>query len=435
MTTRPTTLVESDQLALAAASVLRNEDFVPRGKRWPFSRTSKAHRDYDKAVQEIAARRREARESAVERKTKKAKAEADALFERAKSSAQAAHGEKIAVAKKPYDEVETQARSERDAAIAAANLAYQQKMEQANRTYQDAAAALDQERDQVIAGARTVHDEAYAAVEAARQVDLAQIAKDLKTIALEGPMRIVEDREAWSPDERKKALTGIVAMAGDEAIDTEYVDLCLRNVAGYVFQDRYLKPEAQQHRLMDASLLEALVDLAQRSPARRPPVVKYMHEIVAQNPGHSSPTFIKSLTELYVVASSDTLTTYAHDPNENETIFDTMRAHIADTLKLTPRRSQVPPPAANSGAAREVAPAAPEDDSKTPVMARSLDADITANVSVGDLLPVEADDVQQTDSAAKAATSSNPPPAPNASVGRPPPLRRGARTRTPEGST
>lgn len=428
MTTRPTTLVESDQLALAAASVLRNEDFVPRGKRWPFSRTSKAHRDYDKAVQEITARRQEARESAVERKTRKAKADADTLFERAKTSAQAAHGEKIAVAKKPYDEVETQARSERDAAIAAANLAYQQKMEQANRVYQEEAATLDQERDGVIAGARSIHDEAYAAVEAARQVDMAQIAKDLKTIALEGPMRIVEDREAWSPDERKKALTGIVDMAGDEAIDAEYADLCLRNVAGYVFQDRYLKPDAQHHRLMDATLLEALVDLAQRSPVRRPAVVKYMHEIVAQNTGHSSPAFIKSLTELYVIASSDTLTSYAENPVENETIFETMRAHIADTLKLTPRRSQVPPAAASSGAARDAASAASDDDSKTPVMARPLEADITENVSIGDLLPIEADDVQHASGATEQAA------APNSAAGRPPPLRRGSRVRTPEGS-
>ncbi|HEX4351776.1 MAG TPA: hypothetical protein VHZ95_02655 [Polyangiales bacterium] len=441
MNTRPTTLVESDQLALAAASVLRNEDFIPKGKRWPFTRTSKAHRDYDKAVQEVTARRREARESAVERKTKKAKAEADATFERAKSDAQAVHGEKIAEAKKPYDEVEAQARRERDAAIAAANLAYQQTMEKANGTYQQEAATLDQKRDAVVADAKSIHVDAYAAVDAERKVDLTQIAKDLKTIPLEGPMRIVEDRDAWSPEDRRKALIGLLDMAGEETLETEYAELCLRSVAGYVFQDRYLKPDAQHHRLMDANLLEALVELAQRNPERRPSVVRYMYEIVEQSPGHSSPVFIKSLTELYVIASSDTLTTYAPDPIQNETIFETMRAHIADTLKLTPRRSLVPPPAANSGTPREPTTATTattdDDDHKTPVMARS-NADITADVNIGDLLPLETDeaatpvgDAEVAEKpAADAATTSNKP-----AKRPPPPLQRGARIRTPEGST
>jgi hypothetical protein len=435
MTTRPTTLVESDQLALAAASVLRNEDFVPKGKRWPFSRTSKAHRDYDKAVEEISARRREARESAVERKTKKAKVEADTLFERAKTKANSAHSEKIAEAKKPYDEVEAQARSERDAAIAAANLAYQQAIEKANTIYQQESAAIDQKRDAFVAEAKVIRDEAYAAVEAERKNDLAQIAKDLKTIALEGPMRIVEDREAWSPEERKKALIGIIDMAGEETLEPEYADLCLRNVAGYVFQDRYLKPEAQHHRLMDANLLEALVDLAQRNAARRPTVVKYMYEIIVQNPGHSSPALIKNLTQLYVLASDDTLTSYAADPVENEKIFESMRAQIADAMKLTPRRSQVPPAAANGGGAtREPTSADADDGQKTPVMARPTNADITTDVNIGDLLPAETDEAPRADSenGDQARASA---PADGAPVKRPPPLRRGARMRTPEGST
>jgi hypothetical protein len=435
MTTRPTTLVESDQLALAAASVLRNEDFVPKGKRWPFSRTSKAHRDYDKAVEEITARRREARESAVERKTRKAKVEADTLFERAKTKADTAHGEKIAEAKKPYDEVETQARSERDAAIAAANLAYQHAVDKANAIYQQEATAIEQKRDAFIAEAKVIRDEAYAAVEAERKTDLAQIAKDLKTIALEGPMRIVEDREAWSPEERKKALVGIVDLAGEETLEAEYADLCLRNVAGYVFQDRYLKPDAQHHRLMDASLLEALVDLAQRNAGRRPAVVKYMYEIVVQNPGHSSPAFIKNLTQLYVVASDDTQTSYAQDPVENETIFETMRAHIADAMKLTPRRSQVPPAAATSGIARDAAAADTDDGEKTPIMARPTHADVTTNVNLGDLLPAEVDDAQPAGSETVDPAAANPPAAESAPAKRPPPLRRGTRMRTPEGST
>jgi hypothetical protein len=434
MTTRPTTLVESDQLAIAAASVLRNEDFIPKGKRWPFTRTSKAHRDYDKAVQEITARRREARESAVEQKTKRAKAEADALFERAKSEAQSVYGDKIAEAKKPYDEVEAEARRERDAAIAAANLAYQQTMDKANGIYQQEAATLDKKRDEVIAEAKTVHDGAYSVVEAQRKVDMTQIAKDLKTIPLEGPMRIVEDRDAWSPDDRRKALIGIVDMAGEETVETEYADLCLRSVAGYVFQDRYLKPDAQHHRLMDTNLLEALVDLAQRSPERRPAVVRYMYEIVEQNPGHSSPTFIKSLTELYVIASSDTLTTYAQDPVGNETIFETMRAHIADTLKLTPRRSQVPPAAANGGGVREPTSSTPivDDDHKTPVMTRT-NADITADVNINDLLPVETEDAAAAseDAAEPAAATSRS----KAAKRPPPPLQRGGRARPREDTT
>jgi hypothetical protein len=435
MTTRPTTQVESDQLALAAASVLRNEDFVPKGKRWPFSRTSKAHRDYDKAVEEITARRREARENAVERKTRKAKLEADTLFDRAKTKADSAHGEKIAEAKKPYDEVETQARSERDAAIAAANLAYQQTMDKANAIYQQEATAIEEKRAAFIAEAKGIRDEAYAAVETERKTDLAQIAKDLKTIPLEGPMRIVEDREAWSPEERKKALIGIVDMAGEETLEAEYAELCLRNVAGYVFQDRYLKPEAQHHRLMDANLLEALVELAQRNAARRPTVVKYMYEIVVQNPGHSSPAFIKNLTQLYVLASDDTLTTYAADPVENEAIFDTMRAQIADAMKLTPRRSQVPPAITNGGnAARETA-SADADDQKTPIMARPTNADITTDVSLGDLLPAETDDAARADSHSGDQARESAPAADGAPVKHPPPLRRGARVRTPEGST
>src|SRR5205823_2933773 len=101
-----------------------------------------------------------------------------------------------------------------------------------------------------------------------------------------------------------------------------------QNVLGYVYQDRYLQPAKQQHRLMDANLLEALVDLARRSAEKRPTIVKYMADIVAQNPGHTSPAFIKSLTELYVIASADTKTLYHADLVENEKIVELMRGHI-----------------------------------------------------------------------------------------------------------
>lgn len=388
MTTRSTTLVESDQLAQAAVEVIRNEDFVPKGKRWPFSRTSKAQRDYEKTVLQITTRRREARENAVELKLKKERNEADAILERAKQVAQAAYDEKIGEAKKPFEETETKARVERDAAIAAANRAYELATEQANRVYQQEALAIDEVRHAAVADASGLHKESYAQLEARREVELAQISKDLKTVPLEGPMRIVEDREAWSLEERKKALIGIVDMAGRDDFTAEYTELCLRNVSAYVFHDRYLKPEAQHHRLMDANLLEAVVDLAARTPERRPSIVKYLNEIVAQNPGHSSPIFIKKLTELYVSASADVETIYDVDMVKNETIFEDMRAHIADTLKLTPRRNQVPS-ASGSVNARDTVAAGFGDDEKTPVMLRGSQADITSDMNMDELIPVD----------------------------------------------
>lgn len=390
MSTRPTTLVESDQLAQAAVNVIRNEALVPKGKRWLFSRMSKASRDYERAVQEITTRRRESRQNAVEQKLSEERAAADAIFGQAEGTAEQVHAARVAQARRPYDETEARVRSDRDAAVAAANLAYQQAMDEASRVYQQETATYDQERNALISDAKAIREGAYAALEAKRRSALAQIARDMKTIPLEGPMRIVEDREAWPAEERKKALIGIVDMAGRDDFEMEYADLCLRNVMGYVFQDRYLKPDAQQHRLMDVNLLEALVDLARRRPDKRPTVVKYMHDIVVQNPGHSSAAFIRALTELYVVASSDTETVYADNPADNEHIFDEMRAHIADTLKLTPRRSQVPPPPPTNGtSSREAVAACDYDDQLTPVMVRRADADITADVDIHDLLPVE----------------------------------------------
>jgi hypothetical protein len=436
MTERPTTLVESDQLAQAAANIIRSEAFVPKGRRWPFPRISKAHRDYYKAVQDFTTRRRQAREKAVEHKLKKERADADAIFERARVSAQTAHDSEIAEARKPYDATETTARNERDAAIAAANLAYDKAVEDANAFYLQVSAVIDQKRDAVLAEATAVHDELYAAIEANSKTQMAQISKDMKTIPLEGPMRIVEDRQAWSLEERKKALIGIIDMAGQEDLDAEYTDLCLRNVADYVFQDRYLKPGAQQHRLMDVNLLEALVDLAVRTPDKRPTIVKYMHDIVVHNPGHTSPSFIRNLTELYVTASTDTTTAYTEDPNENEAIFETMRADIADALKLTPRRNQVPSPNADNVSEREAAPSDPDDDQKTPKLMQAFDPDITADVEMGDLLLMDPSDRPDSQSdiemkppvSAKLQSTSKPPPMPLA------PSRRGRRTHTPEGS-
>jgi hypothetical protein len=434
MTLRPTTLVESDQLAQAAVNILKTEDFVPKDKRWLFSRSSKAHKDYEKAVQDIAARRRSARENAIEQKLKKERAEADAAFEQTKISAETEHDGKAAEARKPYDETEANARRERDAAIAAANLAYQQAIAAGARALQQETAALDQKRDALVSEAKAARAQVHAAIEAKREAELLQLARDMHTIPLEGVMRVVEDREAWPLEDRKKALIGVVDMAGREDHDTEFADLCLRNVAGYVFQDRFLKPEAQRHRLMGAYVLEAMVDLARRTPEKRPITVRYLHEIVVNNPGHTSPTFIRNLSELYVMASSDTDTVYARDPIENEKIIDGMREQIADALKLTPRRSQVPPPAADSaqGALAANADAAPQAPTPKP----PIDAEITADLDMRDLVPLEKADAL--DANADAIVETPAAPGLPSSKSRPPPMpstRRGKRTLLPEGNT
>jgi hypothetical protein len=381
MTTRSTTLVESDQLAQAAATVLQTEDFIPRGKRWPFSRLSKAHRDYDKAVQEITARRRRAREDALSKRTNKERAEVDGVFQAAEQQARSKHDEDLSQAKQPFDAVETKARVERDAAIAAANRAYQKVVEEADRVYKQEASAISQRRDETIAAARGVRDDAYANVDAHHQADMEQIDKELRTVSLEGLMRIVEDREVWSPDERKKALVGMIGMAGREDADAEYAKLSLQNVAGYIFQDRYLPEDAQVHKLMDVSVLEGFVELAQRCPEKRPVIVKHLHDIVVHNPGHGSTTFIKNLTQLYVAASTDADSVYAADPVENEQCFEEMLANIADTLKLTPRRA-----AAHRGISALREPTQVDPLFKQPSM-----ADITADVNIDELVQMDAE--------------------------------------------
>jgi hypothetical protein len=139
-------------------------------------------------------------------------------------------------------------------------------------------------------------------------------------------------------------------------------------------------------------LVEGMVDLAMRTPDKRPTIVRYLHDIVVQNPGHSSPSFIKNLTELYVAASTDTMTTYHLDPVENENVFEAMRAQIADTLKLTPRRSQVASAPTQRTVTKTASASDTSDDHATPVRVR--DADITADVDIGDLVPVENDPQQ-----------------------------------------
>lgn len=429
MTTRPTTLVESDLLAKAAANILSKDDLVPKGKRWPFARSSRAHREYEKAVQQIAARRQASRTKAVEQKNKLAKAEADNLLERALKSAEAARDEEAAEAKKPYDAVEAQARAERDAVIASAKLAYQQAVAAASRTYEELAASINQQRDVVIEQAKVLHRESYAALESERQADLAKVARELKSIPLEGPMRIIEDRQAWSLEARRKALAGLIDLAGVDDLEIEQAELCLRNVAGYVFQDRHLPAEAQHQKLMAASLLEALVAVALRNRRRRPLVVHCIHEIVIENPGHSSPALIRSLTHLYVDASADTQTLYSQDAVENETIVETMRAQIADTLKLTPRRSLVPPApeASRSAATRAASELAGKQEAPTAAV-----REVTADVELGELVPVELDDALQLE--ANRTEQGDALPRESRSK-RAPPLRRLNTSRPPEDST
>lgn len=386
MNTRSTTLVESDQLAQAAAHVLQTEDFLPRGKRWPFSRVSKAQRDYEKAVQDITARRRKAREDALLKRINKERAEVDAAFQSAEQTARSKHEEDLAQARQPYEAVESKARAERDAAIAAANRAYQLIVEEAERVYQQEASAVNARREEAITAAKSMRDEAFAQVESRLQAEMVQIDKELRTVALEGLMRIVEDREVWSPEDRKKALVGMIGMAGREDVDNEYVTLCLQNVAGYIFQDRYLPENAQHHKLMDVSVLEALVELAQRCPEKRPPIVKHLHDIVQNNPGYSSTTFIKNLTALYVAASTDPETIYASDPVENEQHYAEMLSHIADTLKLTPRRSQVHRGIASTTSSQ---PPNRDEDRNIPLFKQPSLADITADVNIDELVHVE----------------------------------------------
>jgi hypothetical protein len=402
MTTRSTTLVESDQLAQAAANVLQTEDFIPRGKRWPFSRVSKAHRDYEKAVHDITARRRKAREDALTKRTNKERAEVDSIFQTAEQSARGKHDEDLSQAKQPFEAVETKARAERDAAIAAANRAYQLLVEEADRVYQQEASGLNARRDEAISAARSIRDDAYLEVDARHEADMAQIDKELKTVALEGLMRIVEDREVWSPEDRKKALVGMIGMAGREDVDAEYATLSLQNVAGYIFQDRYLPEGSHHHKLMDVSVLEGFVELAQRCPEKRPTIVKHLHDIVQHNPGHSSTAFIKNLTALYVVTSTDPDTVYSDDPVENETHYAEMLSHIADTLKLTPRRNQVH--RGVGGALREPTQITPEhdDDRNTPLFKQPSLADITADVNIDDLVHVESE--QPADGSGKHST-------------------------------
>jgi hypothetical protein len=182
-------------------------------------------------------------------------------------------------------------------------------------------------------------------------------------------------------------------MAGREDADAEYTTLCLMNVAGYIFQDRYLPAAAQAHKLMDVSVLEAFVELAQRTPEKRPVIVKYLHEVVTQNPGHSSPSFIKSLTQLYVIASTDSETVYDNDPVENEKHYEAMLSYIADTLKVTPRRSQAHR-SPGEPTQTHVTPETPEPSLLDP-------ADITADVNIDDLVQLDAEQQQPTASASK----------------------------------
>jgi len=214
MTTRSTTLVESDQLAQAVVQVLRNDELVPKAKRWPFARVSKAYREYERALGDIAARRRDAREQAIQQALEQERVNLSDALARAEQAAQTAHDERLAKARKPYDEVEGKARAKRDAAIEKAEAAYREATAQAKRSLQEAQAELAQTRSAEIAQAQTEHAEACAALETKRVAEVESIEKELRTLPFEGLMRIVEDRQAWPREDRRKALIGLLDMAG-----------------------------------------------------------------------------------------------------------------------------------------------------------------------------------------------------------------------------
>jgi hypothetical protein len=205
-------------------------------------------------------------------------------------------------------------------------------------------------------------------------------------------------------------------------------------------------------------------------------IVESLHTIVKQNPGHTSAAFIKTLTELYLSASTDTVTMYREDPAENEAIFDSLRERIADVLKLTPRRRQVSSAQVSSAEAQEAEklvsqvqhdaggpdasvqetkeheaePLAAEaamteqrepddqgpeeehpDDQETTRRVLSRDAEITADIDLGDLLPEESVDglhfgKEAADESALPASAEPPPPIAR-SAG-----RRGKRAHSPE---
>src|SRR5262245_52959866 len=169
MTSPPVSAIdERVQLAQAAVNILKNEELVPKGKRWPFPRSSKAHKDYERAVQDITSRRRAAREHAIDEQLRRERAAADATFERAKTDADATHRERMSQARKPYEETEATARSERDAAIAVANSVYQRAIDAANRVYQSQAAQIDQTRNSLIEDAKGAREAAHAAIDKKR---------------------------------------------------------------------------------------------------------------------------------------------------------------------------------------------------------------------------------------------------------------------------
>ena len=101
------------------------------------------------------------------------------------------------------------------------------------------------------------------------------------------------------------------------------------------------------------------------------------------------------------------MTRYARDTIENERIFDAMRELIADTLKLTPRRSQVPPPAA--------------------------DAEITADLDPRDLLPPDNESAVGAGSEVVVDQVGGPSAASTARLPPAPASRRGKRSLVPGG--
>lgn len=337
VTTRPTSSVESEQLAQAAAEVLQNEAFPDQRPGRSFSRPSKAQRDYDKVVREVVARRRWSREQALARHIEQEQAEAEATFLASERELQAKQEDELAQAAEPFDRMAAKARADCLAAIAAANKAYRQALADAEAGYRREAALVVQRHDAARARARSARDSARASIEARRQTELKQLETDLQTVSLEGLMRVCEDRAQQSPEIRRRALIALIEMAGKDDADARFVNVCLVNVAGYLFKEQYLPAREQHHRLMGPEVLETLARLAYRCQDRRPLIIRCLHDVVTQNPGHTSLEFIHSMTQLYMVVSTDSKTVYDRDPEQNAVRFDAMVAQISEILRLTPR--------------------------------------------------------------------------------------------------
>jgi len=339
MPTRPTTLVEGDQLAQAAMALLKDEESVELDPSLPFSVPSKAQREYDRAVREAIGRRRQAREVVLAERAFQERFEIDAALNDAQLDAEAAQADELAEISAPFKDVETQARAERDAAIAAAERAYQQIVDEAVKTYEREAAVVHDKHSGRIAQANALRDEAYASIDARLQSDRLHLDEELQLVSIEGLLFVTEDRTRWSPTERGKALLALIGLAARPDADLRFTEVCLEHLYSNILQECYGSGEATAGKLMSARLVEALASLAHRCVDKRAMVVKCLHDIVVQHPGVSSPGFIESLTKLYVKVSAQADADHQRGRREADDQRHTILAQISETLKRTTHAS------------------------------------------------------------------------------------------------